>query len=81
MTAEATLKTTRPRRGGTMATHEVRTRDGGTKRLRYGRKKAIQLACVECLGWEHHPKDCTSPLCPLFPYRGQTLASQNKGKQ
>jgi hypothetical protein len=58
--------------------HTVRTRDGGVKTLKYGRKLAIRLACTECLGWEDHPKDCTSPLCPLFPFRGITLLSQRR---
>lgn len=56
--------------------HAVRTRDGGTKALKYGRKQAIRLFCVECLGWEDHPKDCKAPLCPLYPFRGITMASQ-----
>jgi len=59
--------------------HTVKTRDGGRKALRIGRKQAIQLCCVECLGWDIHPKDCTSPLCPLFPFRGMTMASQRSG--
>ena len=57
-------------------THTVRTKDGGQKALNYGRKQAILLHCTECLGWEIHPRDCTSPLCPLYPFRGQTMASQ-----
>ncbi len=63
-------------RTASVALHTVRTRDGGTKAIKYGRKQAILLLCTECLGWEDHPKDCTSPLCPLFPFRGITMASQ-----
>ena len=34
------------------------------------RKLAIFAQCWECLGWEIHPDtDCTSPECPLYPYR------------
>jgi hypothetical protein len=61
-----------------MVSHTVWTRDGGKKAIRYGRKVGIRLFCMECLGWEHNPKDCTSPLCPLFPFRGATMASQRK---
>ena len=58
-----------------MATNTVRTKAGGTKTLKYGRKKAILMTCCECLGWETDPKDCTSPLCPLYPFRGRTQAT------
>lgn len=56
--------------------HTIRTRDGGRKRLKYGRKQAIQLMCMECMGWETSPRECTAVLCPLYPYRGVTMASQ-----
>jgi len=73
MTVEAGQKSTR---SGTVRVHTVRTRDGGRKTLKYGRKQAILLFCTECLGWEDHPKTCTAPLCPLYPFRGLTMASQ-----
>jgi len=60
----------------TVVEHEIRTRDGGTKKIKYGRKKAIKLCCTECLGWEIDPEDCPCILCPLYPFRGKTLASQ-----
>jgi len=42
----------------------------------YTRNVAIKAMCTECLGWgEEHPKDCTSPLCPLYPYRNKTTIS------
>ena len=58
-----------------VVSHTVRTKDGGKKALKCGRKLAIRLFCTECLGWDSHPADCTSPLCPLFPFRGITQAS------
>ncbi len=61
-------------------THTVRTKDGGTKTLKYGKKLAIYLTCTECLGWEVHPDDCSAKLCPLFPFRGRTLASHKGDK-
>ena len=57
-----------------MATsHTIRTKDGSTVTIdNYGRTTAIKAFCSECFGWEGHPKnECTSPLCPLYPYRGQ----------
>ena len=63
-----------------MASHTVRTRDGGTKALRYGRKAAIRLHCTECLGWEDSPEVCTDTLCALYPFRGKTLASWKKDR-
>ena len=34
------------------------------------RKAAVAAQCYECLGWEiGHGTDCTSPACPLYPYR------------
>ena len=63
-------------KGAGMVTHTVRTADGGTATLRYGRKQAIKLMCVECLGFEGDPADCTAIRCPLYPFRGRTLASR-----
>ena len=77
MTVEQAKKRTR---ATSVASHVVRTRDGGTKAIKCGRKQAIYLMCMECLGWEANPKDCTSPLCPLFPFRGVTMASQHSNK-
>ena len=65
----------KPRRPS-IAVHAVRTSSGGQRMLRYGKKQAIRLKCTECLGWETHPNDCTGVLCPLYPFRGKTLASK-----
>jgi len=57
--------------------HTIRSRDGKTVTVKnYYRTKAIKFMCMECVGWEDDPKDCTSPLCPLFPFRKRTLLSQ-----
>lgn len=61
---------------GQSVEHVIRTRAGHTKKLRYGRKMAVSLMCTECMGWENNPQDCTSPLCPLYPFRNYTMASQ-----
>jgi hypothetical protein len=76
MNEKVTINGRECRRGYGQVAHTVRTRDGGQKAIKYGRKQAILLMCTECLGWEGHPKTCTSPLCPLFPFRGITMSSQ-----
>lgn len=53
--------------------HTVRSADGKTVEIRpYGRKIAMSAMCTECLGFETNPAECTSPLCPLFPFRVRT---------
>lgn len=32
-------------------------------------RRAIVENCKECLGWETNPRECTSPLCALYPFR------------
>ena len=58
--------------------HTVRAREGGTVEVSLTRASAIAVQCTECMG-DQHPKDCSSPLCPLFPFRRKTLkAYRNK---
>ncbi len=34
------------------------------------RKAAMHAFCLECMGWAREEiKVCTSPACPLYPYR------------
>ncbi len=57
--------------------HTVRTRDGKTCKIdHYTRGIAIKAMCMECLGWDGTPMDCSAPKCPLFPFRGRTLKTQ-----
>jgi len=58
-----------------MKKHTVRTKNGGLIELDITRNKAIKLFCTECMGWEGDIKECTSIHCPLYPYRGRSLAS------
>lgn len=58
------------------AEHVVRTADGRFIGIRLTRKLAMAAMCTECLGFEENPTDCTSPYCPLFPYRAKTLATR-----
>jgi hypothetical protein len=64
-------QTKKPRSGS--VDHIVRTADGRYKELRLTRKLAMAAFCTECLGFEDNPAECTSPLCPLFPWRVKTL--------
>ena len=57
--------------------HTVRTSENGRVELDLTPGLAIKLKCVDCMGYESHPKDCTSVLCPLYPYRGKTLLSMH----
>ena len=55
-------------------THTIRCRTGGDTIVEnYHRAKAIKAMCTECLGYVGDPvDDCTSPKCPLYPFRGRS---------
>ncbi|HLB75001.1 MAG TPA: hypothetical protein VJJ98_13350 [Sedimentisphaerales bacterium] len=41
------------------------------------RKSAMHAFCAECCGWEIKEVHlCTSPECPLFPYRPRSRLAQ-----
>jgi len=45
---------------------------GGYDKAMRGRslKSAVHAFCLECVGWQRKEVElCTSPACPLFPYR------------
>ena len=46
---------------------------------KWTRSKAIKAFCTECLGFEIHPKDCTTVCCPLYPFRGKSLTAYKNG--
>jgi hypothetical protein len=53
--------------------HTVRTADRGSVQIaHYTLRKAVACMCTECMGFEDSPVDCTSPMCPLYPYRRKT---------
>ena len=62
------------RSGGVI--HTVRSADGRFKRLKLTRKQAVEAQCVECLGFAENPSNCTSPNCPLYPFRKGTRLTQ-----
>jgi len=66
--------------------HTIRT-PHSTKEVDLNPPLAIRAFCEECLGWRGseikdetqksgyrkiNPDDCTSPLCPLFCFKGKT---------
>ena len=53
--------------------HTIKRKFGGLMVVEgYIRSLAIRIMCTECMGWETHPKECTSNTCPLFPFRGKS---------
>ena len=52
-------------------------------------RKAVNAKCRECIydpnsgqgTWRKQVEDCTSPLCPLFPYRPVTIQNSTKNDQ
>lgn len=58
-------------------THTIRAQDGGLVEVKhYAPRRAIKAFCTECLGWQGNPKnDCTSPNCPLHPFRGRAMVA------
>jgi len=61
-----------------IAVHTIRAVDGGTVTAKLNRSKAIKAMCTECMGFEGNPSECTSALCPLFPWRGKILLAWKK---
>ena len=54
-----------------MIKHRIRKNiDGKTKIVKLTARKAILANCRECMGFNaNEVRRCTSPLCPLFPFR------------
>jgi len=64
------VKAKKPRSG--TVSHTVHCADGGYIELFMTRKLAMACMCMECIGWEGNPADCTSIYCPLYPFRAAT---------
>ena len=64
-----------------MIKHTIRSKDGGSKIVSLTALKAIRLNCLECVYWlPFEVKNCTSPLCSLYPYRfGKAPGHKGKG--
>jgi len=50
-------------------THKITSRSGKIQTVRLTPRSAILYFCRECLGFETSPNLCTSPNCPLYPFR------------
>lgn len=78
---KAAMRAGRSAAARAVVAHTVRTADGGRKTFkRYGRKLAMNALCKECMGYGD-PSECTSPLCPLYPYRRNTQATLRGDEQ
>jgi len=49
--------------------HEILNRKGRLQKVKLTPRQAILFFCKECLGFETSPNLCTSPNCPLYPFR------------
>ena len=58
--------------------HTIRTPEGGEQVVTLTPSSAIRSFCTECMGFTGSPVDCTSTLCPLYPFRGKSLAYKGK---
>jgi len=47
----------------------IRAADGDMLAISLTRRTAIAAHCMECLGWEDSPADCTATACPLYTWR------------
>jgi hypothetical protein len=66
----------------TSVTHTVRTEGEDDLTIEnYTRGLAIKVFCTECMGWEENVKRCTSPKCPLFPFRRNTRLTRISAKE
>ena len=66
----------KPTKRAAVPQHTVRCADGRLLSLRLTRKLAMAACCTECMGFESGPQDCTSKLCPMWPYRAKTLRTK-----
>jgi len=63
--------------------HTIRSSDGGTKEVKLTPIHAIRYFCLECVCWSFEEVEhCTSPLCPLYPFRfGKNPSRKGIGRQ
>lgn len=67
--------------------HTIRKAEGGIETIKLTPRTAIVKNCRECMGFAtQEVEKCTSPLCPLFPFRlgdshsGKTLSPEHLAK-
>jgi len=50
--------------------HTIRADNGKTQTLKLTPLTAVKKLCIECMGFQKHEvKHCTSPMCPVYPFR------------
>lgn len=64
-----------------MINHEIRSKNGGTRKVFLSPLRAIRLYCLECVCYSpYEVKNCAGKLCPLFPFRfGKAPGHKGKG--
>ncbi len=64
-----------------MIKNEIRSKNGGTKKVLLTPLKAIRCHCLECVCWSAYDvRYCISKLCSLFPFRlGKAPGHKGKG--
>jgi hypothetical protein len=63
--------------------HTIRKNGNGeTKEVKLTFRSSIRAFCLECMGWSPEKvKHCTSPTCPLYPFRlGYDPTKKGKGQ-
>ena len=60
--------------------HTIRTAEGGTKEVTLTPRTAIKNLCIECMGFQQREvKLCSSPQCPVYPFRNGEAHTGRKG--
>ena len=60
--------------------HTIETAEGGTKEVTLTPRTAIRANCIMCMGYQmYEVRDCTSPQCPLYPFRMGEAHTGRKG--
>ena len=61
--------------------YKIRTLKG-TAVVNLTRRTAIKFFCKECMGFnETEVSGCTSPLCPLYPFRNNKAISKSSERK
>jgi len=65
-----------------MIKHTIRKDGGKTVTVNLTPIKAIRHQCIECMGFQFREvAECTSQLCPLFPFRMGKAHTPGRGRK
>ena len=56
--------------------HTIRWKNNTTREVNITKSSGIKFMCLECQG--HTSDPCTSPLCPLYPFKTGSYARDRK---